>query len=127
MANSTSIVNTLDDYFRRVLRIVTVLVDTHLDMAIQEANYEKRRLIGGFVMLGIGIGLFSMGGILLQVLGVLFVHWLGLNWMLSTIVVAAIDFVIGGIFAAAASRRLQGPVMVQTQARIARSAAILRQ
>ena len=127
MANSTSIVNTLDDYFRRVLRIVTVLVDTHLDMAIQEANYEKRRLIGRFVMLGIGIGLFSMGGILLQVLGVLFVHWLGLNWMLSTIVVAAIDFVIRGIFAAAASRRLQGPVMVQTQARIARSAAILRQ
>ena len=127
MAKSTSGVNTLDDYFRRVLRIVTVLVDTHLDMAIQEANYEKRRLIGGFVMLGIGIGLFSMGSILLQVLGVLFVHWLGLNWMLSTIVVAVIDFVIGGIFAAAASRRLQGPVMVQTQARLARSAAILRQ
>jgi uncharacterized membrane protein YqjE len=115
----------MDDYFRRLLRLVTVLVDMHMDIAIQEANYEKRRLIGGFVMLGIGIGLFTLGGILLQVLGVFVLHWAGLNWMASLLVVAAVDFLIGGIFAAAASRRLKGPVMVQTQARLARSAAML--
>jgi uncharacterized membrane protein YqjE len=117
----------MDDYFRRLLRLVSVLVDMHLDIAIQEANYEKRRLIGGFVMLGIGIGLFTLGGILLQVLGVFVLHWLGLNWMASLLVVAAIDFMVGGIFAAAANRRLQGPLMVQTQARLARSVAMLRQ
>lgn len=127
MANSTSAVNLLDDYFRRLLRVVSVLVDMHLDIAIQEANYEKRRLMGGFVMLGIGIGLFTLGGILLQVLGVFVLHWLGLNWMTSILIMAVIDFVIGGIFAAAANRQLKGPMMVQTQARLARSAAMLRQ
>jgi uncharacterized membrane protein YqjE len=70
VANSASVVELMDDYFRRLLRLVSVLVDMHMDIAIQEANYEKRRLIGGFVMLGIGIGLFTLGGILLQVLGV---------------------------------------------------------
>lgn len=127
MANSGSVVDLMDDYFKRLLQVVTVLVDMHMDIAIQEANYEKRRLIGGFVMLGIGIGLFTLGGILLQVLGVFVLHWLGLNWMASLLVVAAVDFLIGGIFAAAASRRLKGPLMVQTQARLARSAAMLRQ
>lgn len=126
MANST-VVELVDDYFRRLLRVVSVLVDMHLDIAIQEANYEKKRLIGGLVMLGIGIGLFTLGGILLQVLGVFVLHWLGLNWMVSILVVAAVDFAIGGIFAAAANRRLKGPMMVQTQARLARSAAMLRQ
>jgi uncharacterized membrane protein YqjE len=121
------VVELIDDYFRRLLRLVTVLVDMHMDIAIQEANYEKRRLIGGFVMLGIGIGLFTLGGILLQVLGVFILHWAGLNWIASLLIVAAVDFLIGGIFAAAASRRLKGPVMVQTQARLARSAAMLRQ
>ena len=78
-------------------------------------------------MLDIGIGLFTLGGILLQVLGVFMLNWLGLNWMISILVVAAIDFAIGGVFAAAANRQLKGPVMVQTQARLARSAAMLRQ
>jgi uncharacterized membrane protein YqjE len=127
VANSASVVELMDDYFRRLLRLVSVLVDMHMDIAIQEANYEKRRLIGGFVMLGIGIGLFTLGGILLQVLGVFVLHWAGLNWMASLLIIAAVDFLIGGIFAAAASRRLKGPLMVQTQARLARSAAMLRQ
>jgi Flp pilus assembly protein protease CpaA len=126
VAKAGTAVGAIEDYFQRVLRVLTLLVDMHMDIAIQEANYERRRLIGGFILLGIGIGLFAMGMTLLQVLGVLAAHRLGLNWMLSTTLVAGVDFIVGGVFAAAARLRLQGPLMVQTQQRLVRSASMLR-
>ncbi|NJL49619.1 MAG: phage holin family protein [Leptolyngbyaceae cyanobacterium SM2_5_2] len=126
MANSNSFSDALSSYMRRFLNILTMLVDMHLDIAIQEANYEKRRLIGGFIMLGIGIGLITMGVLLLQVLGILFVHWLGLGWAGATIIITGTNFLFGVAFLILASSRLRGPVMSQTQARLARSMALLR-
>ncbi len=126
MANANSSLNALEDYAKRLVRVVTLLVDMHMDIAIQEANYEKRRLLGGLVMMTIGVGLFAMGMTLLQVLGILIFHVLGLSWIWATTWVALIDFAIGGIFAAAARARLRGPLMAQTQSRVARSTAILR-
>lgn len=126
MADSTSFSDTLSSYTRRFLNILATLVDMHLDIAVQEANYEKRRLIGGFIMLSIGIGLITMGVILLQLLGILFVHWLGIGWTGSIAVITGTNFILGVAFLMAASSRLRGPVMSQTQARLARSMALLR-
>ncbi len=126
MANSSSTIGVLEDYARRLIRVAMLLVDMHMDIAIQEANYEKQRLISGFVMLAIGVGLLAMGLTLLQVVGILVAHLLGLSWLWATTVVALVNFGVGSILAAAANSRLQGPLMVQTQKRLARSAAILK-
>jgi uncharacterized membrane protein YqjE len=126
VASPNSLLSSLEDYGQRLIRLATVLVDMHLDVAIQEANYEKRRLIGGFIMLGIAIGLLTMAIALLQVLGILIAHLLGLSWIWATSTVISCDIIIGGIFAAAARMRLSGPLMARTQARLARSVSMLR-
>ncbi len=126
MADSNSFSDTLTSYTRRFLNILATLVDMHLDIAIQEANYEKRRLIGGFIMLGIGIGLITTGVILLQILGIVFVHWLGIGWTGSIAIITGINFLLGMAFLVLASMRMRGPMMSQTQARLARSMSLLR-
>ncbi|HIK43501.1 MAG TPA: phage holin family protein [Leptolyngbyaceae cyanobacterium M65_K2018_010] len=126
MASSDSALDRLEDYLRRILRLISLLVDMHLDIALQEANYEKRRLIGGFVMLGLGVGLLTMVLVLAQVLALFFVHGLGLSWMVTLAIVGGVNLLLGIIFLMAARLRLRGPMMVQTQARLARSLALLR-
>jgi hypothetical protein len=112
-------------YFDRTRRLVTTLVDLHLDVAMQEATQERKRLISGFILLSAGVSLLSMAGVLLQLVAVLVIHNLGLSWLSSVLAVIALDSLIGIIFAAAALRRLSGPYMRQTQSRLARTTAIL--
>jgi hypothetical protein len=111
---------------RRVLRLGTVLIDTHLDMAVQEASYESRRLIGGVVMVGIGIGLITSAAVLAQVAGILFAQSLGLNLLQAVGAVAAGNLGLGLFLVVIGRLRLRGPVMTQTQARLSRSLALLQ-
>jgi uncharacterized membrane protein YqjE len=126
VANSNPALDQIEDYFRRLLRLVTVLVDTHLDIAVQEASYESRRLIGGFVMLGLGILMLVTAVVLAQVAAVVFAQGLGLSWLQAIGAVAGVNLGLGFVFIAAARLRLRGPLMTQTQARLARSMALLR-
>lgn len=105
---------------------MTVLVDTHLDVAVQEANYESRRLISGFILLGIGIGLVTTAVVLGIVASVVFAQSLGLSWLQAIGAVAGVDLLLGLILLTLARLRLSGPLMVQTQARLSRSIALLK-
>jgi uncharacterized membrane protein YqjE len=126
VASSNSAWDQIEDYFRRLLRLVTVLVDTHLDVAVQEASYESRRLMSGFVMLGVGVGLLTTAAVLGQVAAIVLAEALGLSWLQAVGAVAGVNLVLGLIFLAAARLRLRGPLMTQTQARLARSMALLK-
>lgn len=126
MANSDSAFDQIEGYFRRLLRLLTVLIDTHLDVAVQEANYESRRLISGFVLLGIGIGLVTTAVVLGIVASVVFAQSLGLSWLQAVGAVAGVDLLLGLIFLILARLRLSGPLMIQTQARLSRSLALLK-
>ncbi|MBE9114174.1 phage holin family protein [Nodosilinea sp. LEGE 07298] len=126
MNSSTSTWDQIEDYVRRVLRLGSVLVDIHLDVAMQEANYEKQRLLGGFVMLAIGVGMLATAGVLAEVAGVVWVHLLGLSWLQAIGAVAGGNLVMGLGFLGSARARLSGPVMTQTQARLTRSIALLK-
>ncbi len=126
MASANSAWDQLEEYFQRLLRLVTVLVDTHLDIALQEANYESRRLISGLIMLGMGIGLLTTVAVLAQVAGIVFAQSLGLSWLQAIGAVAGINLGLGLILLASARLRLRGPLMTQTQARLARSMALLK-
>ncbi|MBE9140419.1 phage holin family protein [Nodosilinea sp. LEGE 07088] len=123
---ASSALDQLEDYLRRVLRVGTVLVDMHLDVARQEASYESRRLIGGVVMVGIGIGLMATAAVLAQVAGIIFAQACGLTWWQAVGAVAATNLVLGLLFLVLGRLQLRGPVMTQTQARLARSLALLQ-
>ncbi len=126
MASSDSTFDQIEGYFRRLLRLMTVLVDTHLNVAVQEANYESRRLISGFILLGIGIGLVTTAVVLGIVASVAFAQSLGLSWLQAIGAVAGVNLLLGLIFLTLGRLRLSGPLMIQTQARLSRSLALLK-
>ncbi|PZV08362.1 MAG: hypothetical protein DCF32_05055 [Leptolyngbya sp.] len=125
-SSDSSAFDQIEGYFRRLLRLMTVLVDTHLDVAVQEANYESRRLISGFILLGIGIGLVTTAVVLGIVASVVFAQSLGLSWLQAIGAVAGVDLLLGLILITLGRLRLRGPLMIQTQARLSRSMALLR-
>lgn len=126
MTSSNSTWDQLEDYLRRLLRLLSVLVDTHLDVAVQEANYESRRLISGVVMVSIGIGLLVTVAVLAQVGAIVLAEELGLSWLQAIGAVAGGNLALGLIFLTVGRLRLRGPLMTQTQARLARSVALLK-
>jgi hypothetical protein len=126
VASSSSALDQLEDYLRRVLRVGTVLVDMHLDVARQEASYESRRLISGVVMVAIGIGLITTAAVLAQVASIVFAQSLGLTLLQAVGAVAATNLALGLFFLVLGRLRLRGPIMTQTQARLSRSLALLQ-
>lgn len=126
MASAEPALERLETYLRRVLRLFSVLVDLHLDVARQEATYERQRLVGGMILLGLGVGLLITALVLLQGVAILGLHRLGLDWLESVATAAAFNGGLGLLLLILAQARLRGPVMVQTQARLARSVALLR-
>ncbi len=124
---ANSILSSVSASTNRLVRLATVLVDMHLDIAMREAAWEKKRLTSGFILLSIGGGLLVMTGLLLQAIAVWFFESLLHSWIGALAVVAGIDTLMGAIFLIAASRKLRGPYMVQTQARLARTATTLMQ
>lgn len=126
MASSESVLDRLEAYLGRIVRLFSVLVDLHLEVAAQEASYERQRLLGGVVLLSLGIGLFSMALILLQGVAILGLRRLGWDWLESVAAVAGVNGGLGVLLLILGQARLRGPVMVQTQARLARSVALLR-
>jgi hypothetical protein len=126
VTSSNSTWDQMEDYLRRLLRLFSVLVDTHLDVAVQEANYESRRLISGVIMVSIGIGLLVTVAVLAQVAGIVLAEELGLSWLQAIGAVAGVNLVFGLIFLTVGRLRLRGPLMTQTQARLARSVALLK-
>ncbi len=126
MASSESALDRLEAYLRRVLRLFSVLVDLHLDVAVQEATYERQRILGGVILLGLGVGLMAMALVLLEGVAILGLHRLGFDWLEAVAAVAAGNGGLGLLLLIGAKFRLSGPIMTQTQARLARSVALLR-
>lgn len=126
MARAESALDRLEAYLGRVLRLFSVLVDLHLDVAVQEATYERQRILGGIILLSLGVGLLSMALILLQGVAVLGLHRLGWDWLEAVATVAGANAGLGALLLVLGLTRLRGPVMTQTQARLARSVALLR-
>lgn len=124
---ANTVFDSIGSYSNRLIRVVTVLVDMHMDIAMQEATWERKRLTSGLILLAIGGGLMAMSGLLLHAIALwLLQSWLQ-SWFTALAIVTATDFLVGSIFLLAAARKLQGPLMPQTQARLARTAATLMQ
>lgn len=124
---ASTILDSVGNYSNRLIRVVTVLVDMHMDIAMREAAWEQKRITTGLILGAIGGGLMAMSGLLLHAIALWLVYTLVHSWLGALAIVTAIDIGFGTIFLLAAARRLRGPYMVQTQARLARTAASLMQ
>ncbi len=122
---ANALMDSIGNYSNRLIRVVTLLVDMHMDIALQEAEWEKKRLTSGLIMLSIGGGLMAMSGLLLHAIALVVLQSLVHSWVGALAIVTAVDFVIGSIFLLAATRKLRGPYMAQTQARLSRTASTL--
>lgn len=107
-SETSSALDRLEDYVRRILGLFSVLVDMHLEVAVREANYEGQRLLGGVILLSLGVGLLAIAGTLLQGVAICFVHSLGLSWMSAIAAVAGGNAVLGLMLLLLGLARLRG-------------------
>jgi hypothetical protein len=115
----------VNNYVKRVLRLSIVLMDMHMEIMQQEVSREKQRVLSGSALVGFGIALVVGAILLLQVATVLVAHLLGLSWLIAVLVVAAINLVPGFLFVSAGLQRLHGPYMVETRSRLVRTTTAL--
>lgn len=106
----------------RVTALLGSLMDLHVRLALQEADREKRRLIGGGVFLGMGMTLLALSLLAGELVLLLWLRQsLGLDWIRATALLAGIDVVLAGISLRVGGQLLKGPYLPQTTAGLLRT------
>ncbi|KKZ11298.1 MAG: hypothetical protein TE42_08175 [Candidatus Synechococcus spongiarum SP3] len=110
----------------RMAVLLASLLDVHLRMALQEVSRERRRLIGGVLLLGMALGLLTTGFLLTS--GAL-VAWLvrGLGWGLvpALLAMGVLDLVLAGIVLQVGNVLLRGPYLVKTRAGLTKATRLM--
>ena len=110
----------------RVTALLSSVVDLHVKIALQEADREKRRLVVAGVLLGMGITFATFAGVAMQLALVLWLHqtfaW---SWLLCTLVVAAVDLALAGLFLRVGGGMLKGPFLPETLSGLTRTTRAL--
>ena len=112
--------------FERVVLLLASLLDVHLRMALQEVSRERRRLIGGVLLLGTSLALLATSFLLTS--GALLL-WLvnGLGWGLipALLFMGGLDLFLAGIVLRVGGVLLQGPYLVKTRAGLAKATRLI--
>ncbi|MCY4174608.1 MAG: phage holin family protein [Cyanobacteria bacterium MAG CAR3_bin_5] len=112
--------------FERMALLLASLLDVHLRMALQEVSRERRRLVGGVVLLGMALGLLTTTFLLAS--GALLV-WLvgGLGWGLlpALLAMGVADLLLAGIVLRVGVVLLRGPYLVKTRAGLAKATRLI--
>ena len=110
----------------RMALLLASLVDVHLRMALQEVSRDRRRLIGGVLLLGMALGLLTISVLLAS--GALVV-WLvvSLGWELvpALLAMGALDLALAGISLQVAGVLLRGPYLVKTRAGLVKATRLI--
>jgi len=110
----------------RVGALMTSVMDLHVRMALQEADREKRRLISGALFVSGALALLAMALLAAEVALLLWLHQAqGLSWIAATLVLAALDLVLAGVFVRVGGQLLKGPYLPQTAAGISKTTKAL--
>ncbi|MEB3199819.1 MAG: phage holin family protein [Synechococcaceae cyanobacterium] len=110
----------------RVTALMGSVMDLHVRLALQEADREKRRLIGGGVFLGMGLTLLALSLLAAELVLLLWLHQgLGLDWLRATALLAAIDLVLAGVSLRIGGALLKGPYLPETTAGLLRTTRAL--
>lgn len=106
--------------------LITSVMDLHVRIALQEADREKRRLIGGALLISGGLALLLLALIAAEVALLLWFHQgLGWSWSQAVLVLAAIDLVVAGLFLRVGGRMLKGPYLPETMAGLTKTTRAL--
>jgi uncharacterized membrane protein YqjE len=110
----------------RVAGLLSSVMDLHVRIAMQEADREKRRLIGGGVFMAAGLSFVFMASLLGQLVLLLWLRQaFGLGWLVAALVVAAIDLLLAGLFLRIGGQMLKGPILPETTAGLWRTTRAL--
>ncbi len=110
----------------RVTALVTSVMDLHVRIALQEADREKRRLIGGGLLLGAGLSLLLLALVAVQLALALWLHGtLGWSWIQAALAVAAADLVLAGVLLRIGGGLVKGPYLPQTTAGLSKTTRAL--
>lgn len=110
----------------RVGALMTSVMDLHVRMALQEADREKRRLISGALFVSGALVLLSLALIAAELALLLWLHQAqGLSWMVSALVLAAVDLLLAGVFVRVGGQLLKGPYLPQTTAGLSKTTKAL--
>ena len=106
--------------------LLTSVMDLHVRIALQEADREKRRLIGGALLISGGLALLLLALIAAEGALLLWFHQgLGWSWIQAVLVLAAIDLVVAGLFLRVGGRMLKGPYLPETMAGLTKTTRAL--
>lgn len=110
----------------RVGALMTSVMDLHVRMALQEADREKRRLISGALFVSAALVLLTLALCAAELALLLWLHQSqGLSWIAATLVLAALDLVLAGLFVRVGGQLLKGPYLPQTTAGLSKTTRAL--
>ncbi|CAK6690401.1 phage holin family protein [Synechococcus sp. CCY9201] len=110
----------------RVGALLTSVMDLHVRIALQEVDQERRRLIGGALLISGGLTLVLLALVAAELALVLWLHGaLRWSWIQAALGAASIDLVVAGLFLRVGGQLLKGPYLPQTTAGLTRTGRAL--
>jgi len=106
----------------RITGLVGSVMDLHVRIALQEADREKRRLIGGAVLLAIGLTTLMLALVSAQVaLGFWFHLRLGWGWLEAALALSGLNLLLAGLLIRIGGRLTRGPYLPETMAGLSKT------
>jgi uncharacterized membrane protein YqjE len=106
--------------------LITSVMDLHVRIALQEADREKRRLIGGALLFSAGLTLLLLALIAAEVALLVWLHQgFGWSWIQAVLALAVLDLVLAGVFLRVGGRMLRGPYLPETVAGLTKTTRAL--
>ena len=110
----------------RVTGLVSSVMDLHVRIALQEADREKRRLIGGAVLLVGGLVTLLLSLIAAELALLL---WFRLDlswpWIQASLVLAGVNLLLTGLFLRVGGQMSRGPYLPETMAGLTKTTKAL--
>ena len=110
----------------RVTGLVSSVMDLHVRIALQEADREKRRLIGGALLLVGGLVTLLLSLIAAELALLLWFRLdLGWPWIQASLVLAGVNLLLTGLFLRVGGQMSRGPYLPETMAGLTKTTKAL--
>ena len=110
----------------RFTGLVSSVMDLHVRIALQEADREKRRLIGGALLLAGGLVTLLLALIAVELALLLWCHLdRGWSWIQGALGLAALNLLLTGLFLRVGGLMTRGPYLPETMAGLTKTTRAL--
>ncbi|MEB3296017.1 MAG: phage holin family protein [Cyanobacteriota bacterium] len=106
--------------------LLSSVIDLHVRIALQEADREKRRLIGALLLLSGGLAMSLLALIAAEMALLFWFHQsLGWTWIQAGLGLATLNLLLAGLFLRVGGRMLKGPYLPETMAGLTKTTRAL--